>query len=272
MKKIAEKSGSGGSFKSVLSKKKRKDVALEENVGGKGALTKVSGGHSWGSETSNTIESESINMEEKCLVEETSFDYEKSGTIINEEHDQTLKEPGIKTKKTLGKPLGKIDFLNLGIGDNILLDVLLVLLSSLKNLIPVFVRKFFALDISLDKVVGKSSQEKLMVVRRLFSKVNSFGEASTSSKFSGIIHASFISEASLVQAIEKARAVDILVNTDLKKSTGHLDQAVVVKEISVGTLAEAVCAALSEFGIIKSIKMQLVELWQKAVVEFEQSD
>ncbi|KAG9299609.1 hypothetical protein G9A89_020780 [Geosiphon pyriformis] len=48
--------------------------------------------------------------------------------------------------------------------------------------------------------------------------------------------------------------------------------AVVLKKILVGTLAEAVHAALSNFGIIKSIKMQLVGLWQKAVMEFEQLD
>ncbi|KAG9294842.1 hypothetical protein G9A89_008534 [Geosiphon pyriformis] len=48
--------------------------------------------------------------------------------------------------------------------------------------------------------------------------------------------------------------------------------AVVIKEIPIETLTEAVHAALSEFGIIKSIKMQLVGLWQKALVEFEQLD
>ncbi|KAG9300066.1 hypothetical protein G9A89_018343 [Geosiphon pyriformis] len=62
-------------------------------------------------------------------------------------------------------------------------------------------------------------------------------ETSTSSKFAKIICASFTSESSLVQAIEKTRAANILVNTDLKKSTGCLDWAV-----------------------------------QKAVVEFEQMD
>ncbi|KAG9307531.1 hypothetical protein G9A89_000010 [Geosiphon pyriformis] len=96
------------------------------------------------------------------------------------------------------------------------------------------------------------------------------GKLSTPSKFSEIIYASFTSEASLGQAIEKARAANILVNTNLKKSTGHLDWTVVIKKIPVGTSAEAVCTVLSEFGIIKSIKIQLVELWQKAVVEFEQ--
>ncbi|KAG9286475.1 hypothetical protein G9A89_014641 [Geosiphon pyriformis] len=100
-----------------------------------------------------------------------------------------------------------------------------------------------------------SSQKKLVIVRRLFSKVNGFGEVSTPSKFSGIICASFTSEASLAQTTEKARVVDILVNTDLKKSTIHLDQAVVVKEIPVETSAKAVRAALSEFGFVVLIKI-----------------
>ncbi|KAG9301144.1 hypothetical protein G9A89_012527 [Geosiphon pyriformis] len=46
----------------------------------------------------------------------------------------------------------------------------------------------------------------------------------------------------------------------------------VVKKIPVGMLTEAVYTALSEFGVIKSIKMQLIKLWQKAVVKFEQLD
>ncbi|KAG9296382.1 hypothetical protein G9A89_014974 [Geosiphon pyriformis] len=259
MKKIAEKSGFGGGFKPVLSRKKRKGVALEEGVNGKRVPTKEFGGHSWGSETNDTTESKSIDMEEECLIEETSFNYGESGTIIDGKHNQMPKRPSIKTKKTLGKLLKKISFSSLDINDDILLDASLELSFSLKNLVSVSVRKSFALDIGLDRV-------------KVVSKVNGFREVSTPLKFSGIIRASFISEVSLAQAMEKARAADILVNTNLKKSTGCLDRAVVIKEIPVGTLAEAVCAALSEFGIIKSIKMQLVELWQKAIVEFEQLD
>ncbi|KAG9286125.1 hypothetical protein G9A89_010139 [Geosiphon pyriformis] len=167
-------------------------------------------------------------------------------------------------------PLGKINFSGCNNSDNVLLDTPLELPSSLKNLVTVSVRKSFTLDIGLDKVIRKSSQEKLMVVRKLFLRINGFGGASTLSKFSGIIKVSFTSESSLAQASKKAENAKILVNTDLKKSTGHSDQAVVVKEIPVETLAEAVCVALSEFRIIKSIKMQLVGLWQKAVVKFKQ--
>ncbi|KAG9292876.1 hypothetical protein G9A89_016238 [Geosiphon pyriformis] len=66
--------------------------------------------------------------------------------------------------------------------------------------------------------------------------------------------------------------VKILVNTDLKKSSGHSNWTVVVKNIPVRTSIKTVHAALSEFGVIKSIKMQLVGLWQKAIIKFKQVD
>ncbi|KAG9287838.1 hypothetical protein G9A89_017433 [Geosiphon pyriformis] len=45
-----------------------------------------------------------------------------------------------------------------------------------------------------------------------------------------------------------------------------------VKKIPVGTSAEAVRVAVSKFGIIKSIKMQLVKLWQKVIIKFEEQN
>ncbi|KAG9304461.1 hypothetical protein G9A89_020025 [Geosiphon pyriformis] len=89
-------------------------------------------------------------------------------------------------------------------------------------------------------------------------------------KFAEIIRVTFTSESSLAQASKKAEKVKILVNSDLRKLFEHSDRAVMLKEIPIGILTEAVHAVLSQFGIIKSIKMQLVGLWQKAVVEFEQ--
>ncbi|KAG9290068.1 hypothetical protein G9A89_010374 [Geosiphon pyriformis] len=261
MKKVVKEFRFGGGFKPVLSRKKRKCVVLEESISSKED-----------SKTGNTTKSESIDIEKKCLVEETSFDYGKRGTIIGRDHNYISKEPNVKTTKALGKPLDKINFSSYDDNDDVLLDTSLELPSPLKNLVTVSVRKSFTLDIDLDKIVGKSSQEKLMVIRKLFLKINGFGGTSTASKFAEIIRALFTSESSLAQASKKAEDVKILVNSNLKKSTGHLDQTVVVKEILVETSAEAVCAVLSEFGIIKLIKIQLVELWQKAVVEFEQLD
>ncbi|KAG9297239.1 hypothetical protein G9A89_015490 [Geosiphon pyriformis] len=244
MKKAAKSSSSGGGFETVLSKKKRRGGVLED-----------------GSKTGDTTESKSVNMEEECLVEKTSFDYGKSGALAGGDHDQTLTGSKVKTKKALGKSLGKIDFSKSSDDDSVLSDAPFKLPPPMKNLVNVPVRKSFALDISLDKVASKFSQEKLVVVRKLFSGINGFGRASTPSKFSEIIKVTFTSESSLMKATDKAASAKILVNTNLKKSFGWLDQAVVIKKILIEMSAEAVRVALSEFGVIK-----------KAVVDFEQSD
>ncbi|KAG9284131.1 hypothetical protein G9A89_022905 [Geosiphon pyriformis] len=265
MKKTVKVSGSESGFKTVASKKKKKEGVLAEGVNNKGVAAEVS-------ETGDTTESESINMEEECLVEETSFDYGEGGALAGGDYNQMSMNSKVKTKKALGKPLGKIDFSKNSNDDGVLSDAPLELSPPMKNLVNVPVRKLFVLDIGLDKVAGKSSQEKLVVVRKLFFGINGFGGASIPSKFSGIIRATFTSESSLIKATDKAVNAKILVNTDLKKSSGQSDRAVVIKEIPIGTLAETVRAALSEFGVIRAIKMQLIRLWQKAVVEFEQSD
>ncbi|KAG9297498.1 hypothetical protein G9A89_020900 [Geosiphon pyriformis] len=207
-------------------------------------------------------------MEEECLVKETSFDYGKGSALTKGDQDQTPMGIRVKTKKALGKPLGRIDFSLDKDDDDVLLDTLLVLSTPVKKLVAVSVRKFFTLDIGLNKINRKSSQEKLVVIRKLFSRINGFGGTTTPSKFAGIIWATFTSKSSLVKATKMATDANIMVNTNLRKSAGRLDRAVVLKEISVETSTEAVRAVLSKFGIIKSIKMQL----QKAVVEFEQSD
>ncbi|KAG9292674.1 hypothetical protein G9A89_008260 [Geosiphon pyriformis] len=247
--------------KFVESKKKRRGGALENNIGNKKfAAAKVLSDYFWGSKAGNTIESNSVNMEEECLIEETSFDHGDSRAFARKNSEQTPKSSKILIKRTLGKPLKKINFLGDNI-DDILLDKPVVFPPSLKNLVNISVRKSFALDISLDNIVGKSVQEKLVVVRKLFSRINGFGGASTPSKFAGIVRAMFTSKSSLAQTSKKTEEMKILVNFDLRKPSGHLDQAVVLKKILIGTSTEAVRAALSEFGIIKLIKMQLTLLY-----------
>ncbi|KAG9288827.1 hypothetical protein G9A89_001151 [Geosiphon pyriformis] len=254
MKKTIKVSGSESGFKAVALKKKRKGSVLAEGINNRGAAAKASGVCSWDSETGNTIESESVDIEKECLVEKTSFDYGEDNALAGGDHDQTPTNSKVKTKKTLGKPLGKIDFLKGSDDDGVLSDALLELSPPMKNLVNVLVRKSFALDIGLDKVAGKSSQEKLVVMRKLFF------ESMILEKW--MIRATFTSESSLIKATDKAANAKILVNTDLKKSSRQSDWAVVIKEIPIGTSAETVHAALSEFGVVK----------QKAVVEFEQSD
>ncbi|KAG9300881.1 hypothetical protein G9A89_015337 [Geosiphon pyriformis] len=74
----------------------------------------------------------------------------------------------------------------------------------------------------------------------------------------------------LAQITNLAKTENISINTNLKKSAECSDQIVIVKKIPIGILAEPVHTALYEFGQIKSINMQLIGLWQKTVVEFEQ--
>ncbi|KAG9293321.1 hypothetical protein G9A89_007567 [Geosiphon pyriformis] len=209
MKKTVKISGSESGFKMVVSRKKKKGDVLAEGVNNRGVVAEVSGVCSWSSETGDTTKSESIDMEEKCLVEETSFDYGEGGALAGGDYDQTLTSSKVKAKKALGKPLGKINFSRNSDDDGVLSDAPLKLPPLMKNLVNIPVRKSFALDIGLDKTAS----------------------------------------------------VKILINTDLKKSSGRSDWAVVIKEIPIGTSAKAVCAALSEFGVIRAIKMQLIRLW-----------
>ncbi|KAG9305274.1 hypothetical protein G9A89_003358 [Geosiphon pyriformis] len=82
----------------------------------------------------------------------------------------------------------------------------------------------------------------------------------------------FTSKSSLMKATKLATDAKIVVNTDLKKLFKHSDRAVVLKEIPIGTSTEAVHTALSEFGLIKLIKMQLSILVGKDAVHVARSD
>ncbi|KAG9303949.1 hypothetical protein G9A89_005859 [Geosiphon pyriformis] len=197
IKKATKVSDSEGGFKIVVSKKKRKGCVLTKSVDNSEVADKALGNCSWGSEMGDTTKSESINMEEECLVEKTSVDYGKNGAFNRGDPDQTPKSLHVKTKKMLGKPLGVIDYGTINV-DNDVLDGSFLFPPSLpiKPSVQVPVHKSFALDI-------------------------------------------------------------------------NLVAAIVLKEIPVRTSIEAVHAAISEFGLIKSIKMQLVGLWQKAIIELE---
>ncbi|KAG9284837.1 hypothetical protein G9A89_003760 [Geosiphon pyriformis] len=68
-----------------------------------------------------------------------------------------------------------------------------------------------------------------------------------------------------------ARENNIIVNSDLKRPGVHSDRAIVIKEISIDMPKEMIIAVVSEFGQVVSIRLQLIELWQKTVVEFAES-
>ncbi|KAG9307336.1 hypothetical protein G9A89_017164 [Geosiphon pyriformis] len=102
------------------------------------------------------------------------------------------------------------------------------------------------------------------------SKTNSgslLGSAATILK-AKIIRSIFTSEKSIEIAASLARKKEINVNSNLKKQGVHSNWAVVIKEIPMDMPKEMIIAVLAKFGKIKSIKIQLIGLWQKAVVEF----
>ncbi|KAG9296170.1 hypothetical protein G9A89_014762 [Geosiphon pyriformis] len=141
-----------------------------------------------------------------------------------------------------------------------------------KSQVKVTVKKSFALDINLSAVEGKSATAKTQVIRKLFSIINGFGGTTTSSKFEEIIRSTFTSSESMEKATSLAGENNIIVNSNLKRQGLHSDRAVVIKEILMNMPKDMIITVVSEFGQIVSIKIQLVGIWQKTVVEFTDSD
>ncbi|KAG9302893.1 hypothetical protein G9A89_022309 [Geosiphon pyriformis] len=149
----------------------------------------------------------------------------------------------VVTKCILGKPFGTINFDMENNDDDDILDGSIPFSPSLplKHMVQVSVRKFFALDIDLGIVAGKSSQKKLAYVRKIFFGVNGFGGAFTSSKFGEIICASFTFEKAMMAAAKLANNCGIMINTNLKCPINNCtNRAIVLKKIPVGTSVEAV--------------------------------
>ncbi|KAG9285141.1 hypothetical protein G9A89_000642 [Geosiphon pyriformis] len=113
---------------------------------------------------------------------------------------------------------------------------------------------------------------KTQFVRKFFSLVNGFGGPITPSKFEKIIRSTFTSESSMEKTMLLAKKKEIVVNIDLKRQGICSDQVVVIKKISINMPKDMIVAALAEFGEIMSIKIQLIGLWQKTVVEFAELD
>ncbi|KAG9307598.1 hypothetical protein G9A89_023163 [Geosiphon pyriformis] len=124
---------------------------------------------------------------------------------------------------------------------------------------------------NLSAVEDDLAMAKTQLIRKIFSTINGFGGATTPSKFEGIIRLTFTSEKSMEMTTLLARENKIVINTDLKKQEVHLDQAVVIKEIRMNMSKDMIVAAVAEFGEIKSIRIQLIRMWQKAVIEFAES-
>ncbi|KAG9303889.1 hypothetical protein G9A89_005799 [Geosiphon pyriformis] len=125
--------------------------------------------------------------------------------------------------------------------------------------------KLFALDIELSAVSGKTNNDKMISLKKIFYHVNGFEGVSTLSKFPGIIRSSFTFEINLNKARKLAISKKILVNNNLRKSSVCSDWEVIVKKIPVDLFRLAVKSVFSKFGKVVSIKMQLIGLWQKAL-------
>ncbi|KAG9302711.1 hypothetical protein G9A89_005185 [Geosiphon pyriformis] len=93
-----------------------------------------------------------------------------------------------------------------------------------------------------------------------------------SSMVFGIIRSMFISEKSMEMAVSLVREKKIDINSNLKRQGMRSNWAVVIKEISINTPKNMIIVTVSEFGKIKSIKIQLIGMWQKAVMEFAELD
>ncbi|KAG9306872.1 hypothetical protein G9A89_002541 [Geosiphon pyriformis] len=171
MKKTAKVSGSNDGFKSVLPRKKRKDDALKDSSSGKIVGSKIQNSRSWSSETGDTTKSDSIDMEKKCLVEETSFQQKSGKKSDGINIDMMPKDSKrVVIKHTLGKPLGTINFGMDNDNNDDILDGSLFFPPplSFKHMVQVSVRKSFTLDINLGMVTGKLSQKKLAYVKKFF--------------------------------------------------------------------------------------------------------
>ncbi|KAG9297125.1 hypothetical protein G9A89_019406 [Geosiphon pyriformis] len=238
---------------------------------------------SWASEVNSEVDSVSgvldLDNLENIVAEETSYAESDAGLDDNM-NNAMLRKTHTCTYVLNSKP-PPLSFNILSDGKDTLP------LSSLKfcgsnRLPPVRLRapekqsfnlsKSFALDIELSAVPGKTNGDKLVSIKKIFYCVDGFGRASTPSKFPRIIRSSFTSEISLNKAREMAIGEKILVNNDLRKVNSRSDWEVIVKEIPVDLSKLAIEAVFSRFGKIVSIKVQLIGLWQKALVEYKSSE
>ncbi|KAG9291934.1 hypothetical protein G9A89_004872 [Geosiphon pyriformis] len=142
-------------------------------------------------------------------------------------------------------------------------------LSDVENMMNMVAKEISYAELA---VPGRTISDKLICMKKKFYQVDGFGRASTPSRFPGIIRSSFTSESSMNKMKELVIHKKIVVNNDLKRVSSHSDKKIVVKEILVNLPKLAVESVFSKFGKIVSIKMQLIGLWQKALVEFELSE
>ncbi|KAG9295516.1 hypothetical protein G9A89_013545 [Geosiphon pyriformis] len=186
----------------------------------------------------------------------------------------TFKTKWFNTGANFGSPLSSSNFdiddneITLSFHVNFSLEKKWIDPKITKVPVKIPVRKSFALDINLSAVKKNLVTAKTQLIRKMFLTINSFGGATTPSKFEEIIRSTFTFEKNMIKVTSLTRKKRIDVNNNLKRQGMRSDQTVIIKEIPMNTSKDMIIATVSKFGEIKSIKIQLIGMWQKAVVEF----
>ncbi|KAG9302168.1 hypothetical protein G9A89_020602 [Geosiphon pyriformis] len=136
----------------------------------------------------------------------------------------TLKAKCVNTGAGFGSLLGSSNFdindddeVSLPFSLSISLNKKWVDSKIIKIQVKVSARKSFALDINLLAVKRKLVTAKTQLIRKIFSTINGFERATTSSKFEKIIQLMFTSEKNLIKTTSLAKKKRIIVNSNLKK-------------------------------------------------------
>ncbi|KAG9306677.1 hypothetical protein G9A89_004224 [Geosiphon pyriformis] len=220
---------------------------------------------SWGSEVNSIAGSISnlLNVENMANTVAEETNYAESGEDDN--MDNAIPRKTHIWMYVLDNPLRQPFFESMS-DDNIALELpfhvdirsnqVLLLKSHVLGMQCFNLMKSFVLDIELSVVPSKLIGDKLISIKKIFYQVDGFGGASTLSKFPGIIRSFFTSESSLNKAKVLVISNKILVNNDLRRVNSQ----------------SAVESVFSKFGKIILIKMQLIGLWQKAIIEFKLSE
>ncbi|KAG9284893.1 hypothetical protein G9A89_003816, partial [Geosiphon pyriformis] len=209
-----------------------------------------------GSSASIYSDVESLSGNDEDVSMSGGFDSSFLDSAVN-----TLKTKCVNTGTNFGSPIGFPDFemdeevkpLLPPLMKKIPLDKIWIDPKIVKTPVEVAVKKFFALDINLSAVEGKSATAKTQLIRKIFSKINGFGGATTSSKFEKIIRSTFTSEESMRKAVLLAEKEGIVINSNLKRQGVCSDRAVVIKKIPMNMPKEMIIAAVSEFGQVKVV-------------------
>ncbi|KAG9296130.1 hypothetical protein G9A89_011983 [Geosiphon pyriformis] len=176
------------------------------------------------------------------IAKETSYT-EFDNLVVNENMDDTMSQKTHTRMYMLGQPSKGLVFSHMSnVNDD---DAILLLLSNFSG----------------SKCLPLA--ELRVLEKRSFNLTKSFTLD---------IELSAMLELSLKRARELTIYEKIVTNNDVRQVNKLSDRVIVVKKILVDLPKLAVESVFFKFGRVVSIKMQLIGLWQKALVEFESSE